>query len=159
MTEMSCASAREALADFVANRLGDDDAESVERHVEVCADCRAELDLTQMLYAGRPRVPAGLEARLVAAIRGDRAGARGHWWGLTAAAIVAIALGIGIVSEPTRPEADAEVPGFAYEVEEGTVWSSEDGLVAGAPSLDALSDEALRQLLDELTVGGAGGAA
>lgn len=159
MIEKSCESAREAMADFVANRLVGADVESVERHVEACADCRAELELAQMLYAARPRVPGGLERRVVAALRGERAAWQRPWWGLSAAAIVAVALGIGIVSEPTRPGADAEVPGYAYEVEEGSIWSSDDGLVAGAPSLEALSDEALQLLLDELTVGGAGGAA
>jgi hypothetical protein len=52
-----------------------------------------------------------------------------------------------------------DVPGFAYEAEEGDVWSSDDGLIAGAPLFDGLSDESLLQLLDELSVGYPGGAA
>jgi hypothetical protein len=38
-------------------------------------------------------------------------------------------------------------------------WVSEDGLIAGAPALDGLSDEALQILLDEMGAGGPGGAA
>ena len=37
------------------------------------------------------------------------------------------------------------------------VWLSDDGLLAGAPALDGLSDEALLQLLEELVGGSAGG--
>jgi hypothetical protein len=51
------------------------------------------------------------------------------------------------------------VPGYAYEVEEGDLWLSDDGVIAGAATLDGLSDEALAQLLEELTVGASGGAA
>lgn len=168
MIGMSCASAREAVADFVAGRPGAADAALVQRHVASCADCRAEVELARALYAARPPVPAGLQERVIAGLRADRAGAvapaadevgaRRPWWGLSAAAIAAVALGIGIVSDQARPGNDVAVPGYAYEVEEG-IWSSDDGLVAGAPSLETLSDEALERLLDELTVGGAGGAA
>jgi anti-sigma factor RsiW len=159
MIDMSCGAIREAIPDYVANRLDADALGAVESHLETCTECASELELVQALYAGRPRVPAGLSARVRAAVAGDRAAMQRPWWGLTAAAVVAVALGIGIVSEPTGPGGGADVPGYAYEVEEGTVWASDDGLVAGAPSLDLLSDEALQQLLDELTVGGSGGAA
>ena len=159
MIDMSCGSIREAIPDYVASRLDAEALDAVEAHVDACADCAAELELVQAVYAGRPRVPAGLSARVRAAVEGDRATMQRPWWGLSAAAIIAVALGIGIISEPTGPGGDADVPGYAYEVEEGTVWASDDGLVAGAPSLDLLSEEALLQLLDEISVGGSGGAA
>ena len=79
------------------------------------------------------------------------------WWGLTAAAVAALALGIGMSSEQSQPV--VEVPGFAYEAEEGDVWLSEDGLVAGGPMFDGLSDEALVALLDEISLGDSGGSA
>jgi hypothetical protein len=44
-------------------------------------------------------------------------------------------------------------------MEEQGLWLADDGLVAGAPSLEELTDEALAQLLEELSVGSAGGAA
>jgi len=79
---------------------------------------------------------------------------------VSAAAIVALALGIAIVSDRGAVEGPVDVPGFAYEMYEGDLWlSDDDGLLAGAPSIYGLSDEELVQLLDELSVGASGGAA
>ena len=50
-------------------------------------------------------------------------------------------------------------PDVRHELDDENLWLSDDGLIAGAPALDALSDEALLQFLDELDVGGAGGSA
>ena len=158
MSDLQCGTARELIPDFVGNRLASNDVAAVEEHLTSCAECRAELELAQAIFASRADVPAELAERVVAAVRDGRVGSRRPWWGITAAAVAALALGIGIGSEPPS-ELDLEVPGYAYEVEEGALWLSDDGLLAGAPSLDALSDEALEQLLDELLVGAAGGAA
>lgn len=158
MSDLQCGTARELIPDFVGSRLASDDVAAAEEHLTSCAECRAELELAQLLFASRADVPSGLAERVVAAVRTDRVGSRRPWWGITAAAVAALALGIGIASEPSS-QLDLEVPGYAYEVEEGALWLSDDGLLAGAPSLDALSDEALEQLLDELLVGAAGGAA
>jgi hypothetical protein len=83
---------------------------------------------------------------------------RPWWWGISAAAVAALALGIGMSSDGSE-QVESAVPGYAFEIEDGDAWLSDDGLIAGAPDLDALSDEALLQFLDELTVGGAGGGA
>ena len=80
------------------------------------------------------------------------------WWGVSAAAIAALALGIGIVSQQAS-DPSGDIPAFAREAEEGEIWLSDDGLVAGAPALDDLSDEALLELLDELSNVSTGGAA
>jgi hypothetical protein len=52
-----------------------------------------------------------------------------------------------------------DVPAFVSEAEEGEIWLSDDGLVAGAPAFDDLSDEALLELLDELSSTSTGGTA
>ena len=65
----------------------------------------------------------------------------------------------GFIVDTHGATALPEVPGYAYEVEEGDIWASDDGLMAGAPLFDELSDEALLQLLDELALGSAGGSA
>jgi hypothetical protein len=73
-----------------------------------------------------------------------------------------VALGIGVISNgrPTVEVAgEVEVPGMVAGVEEGSLWVADDGLVAGAPTLDGLSDQALLLLLEELSAGTAGGAA
>lgn len=159
MSDTTCGTIRELVPDSVASRLSRDELDAVERHVAACGECRGELELAQTLYATRARAPEGLAERVRSAVAAElRMPARPArtWWGLSAAAVAALALGIGISSEPSEP---LDVPGFAYEVEEGIVWSSDDGLVAGAPLFEGLSDEALLQLLDELSAGGPGGAA
>lgn len=161
MNHEMCGTVRELIPDFVGNRLSDADLETVERHVVDCRECAAELELAQMIFAGRPRVPDGLLERIVASVGKARAPhvepSRG-WWSVAAAAVAALALGIGLSSH-SRSLAPADVPGYAYEVDEGEIWVSDDGLLAGAPSFDDLSDDALLQLLDELSVASAGGAA
>jgi hypothetical protein len=50
------------------------------------------------------------------------------------------------------------VPSYGYEVGEGGLWLTDDGLLAGAPSLEGLTEEALMRLLDELSVENGGAA-
>lgn len=157
MNDTACGAIRELIPDFVANRLGPEEAAEVDEHVTACAECRAELELAQTIFASRAPAPAGLLERVTrTAVAAPRAPSR-TWWGVSAAAVAALALGIGISSERAEPVLD--VPGFAYEVDEGVVWSSDDGLLAGAPLLDGLSDESLLLLLDEISAGSPGGAA
>ena len=157
MSDYDCGMIRELIPDFVSSRLGTEDLEVVEAHLTECADCRDELELAQMILASRPHAPAGLLQRITRAVAADRRAPSRPWWGLTAAAVAALALGIGMSSEQSQGVQD--VPGFAYEVEEEDVWLSDDGLVAGAPMFEGLSDETLLQLLDELSLEGSGGAA
>lgn len=157
MTDFACAAVRELIPDFVGSRLGSEDLASVDTHVTECADCRAELELAQIILASRPVAPPTLLARIQRAVATERRAPSRPWWGISAAAVAALALGIGMSSERTQPV--LEVPGYAQEVEEGAVWGSESGLVAGAPLFDGLSDETLMALLDELTLDQSGGSA
>jgi anti-sigma factor RsiW len=157
MNEHECGWVREAIPDHARGRSSAAEAERIDRHVAACADCRAELDLVRLLYASRPRVPEMPHAMLERVEREARRQPPARtWWGISAAAIAALALGIGIVSNDAP---STEVPAFVREAEEGELWVSDDGLVAGAPALDDLSDEALLQLLDELTNVSTGGSA
>ncbi|MGE0159197.1 MAG: hypothetical protein AB7T31_07255 [Gemmatimonadales bacterium] len=158
---MECGVIRESIPDVVAERSTSARAALVEEHVASCADCRAELELVRLLHASRAEAPEGLLERVgrVAVSGATRARRPTHtWWGISAAAIAALALGIGIVPDDA-PAPATEVPAFAREAEVGEIWLSEDGLVAGAPALDDLSDEALLELLDDLTNASAGGTA
>ena len=157
MSDFACETVRELIPDFVGSRLGRGDLEAVDAHVTGCDACRAELELAQMVLAGRLDAPAGLAERVRRAVLADRRSAPRPWWGLTAAAVAALALGIGMSSERLQPLPD--VPGFAQEAEAEDVWLSADGLVAGAPMLEDLSDDALMALLDELSLEQPGGAA
>lgn len=156
MNTTDCGRFRELIPDLAAERLRAGDAAELEAHLAACAECALEFELAQMLFRTPVAVPAGLADSVVSAVRRDRRGATRSWWGLSAAAVAALAIGIGISSDsgvvvPVAPE-------FATELEEGDLWSSDDGLLAGAPALEDLSDEALEALLNELALGGAGGA-
>jgi len=157
MSLESCESIRELIPDFVGSRLGEEELRAVEEHVDGCRECLAELELAQMILASRPDAPAGLIERVTRAVVEERRSPARPWWGLTAAAVAALALGIGISSEDTREP--VEVPGYAFEADEGEVWLSDDGLMAGAPLFDGLSDESLLALLDDLSSEAPGGAA
>jgi hypothetical protein len=156
MDDRACGTARELMPDFVAGRLAAADVAVLKDHVVACADCRAELDLVRLLYTSRAEAPPALLER-IARSAASRRPAR-TWWGVSAAAIAALALGIGIVSDQAS-DPTLDVPAFAREAEEGEIWLSDDGLVAGAPAFDDLSDEALLELLDELTSTSTGGTA
>jgi anti-sigma factor RsiW len=157
MNDELCGTVRELIPAFVGSRLSSAEFEVVERHVLDCSECGAELQLVQLVLSGRPSVPPALLGRLLSSVGTSRQQPARTWWGVSAAAVAALALGIGISSNSA--EAPIAVPGFAYEVEEGDIWLSDDGLMAGAPLFDGLSDDALLQLLDEISVGTGGGSA
>lgn len=153
-----CGAVREVLPDFVRSRLGAENDASVERHLADCQECSAERDLVQMIFVSRAQAPRTLARRIVSAVGSDPRPLGHPWWGISAAAVAALAIGIGIESEMDA-SASVDVPGFAYEAGEGDLWLSDDGFLAGAPTLDGLSEEALLQLLDELAVGSTEGSA
>ena len=158
MSNVKCETVREWIPDYVSGRLSKLDSTSVQAHLKVCDECRGEVGLARLVFESRVNTPDGLANRVRDAVRYDRTSVSRPWWGIAAAAVAALALGIGISSDrPEQPE--SEIPGYAYELEDVDLWLSDDGLIAGAPALDALSDEALLRFLDELDVGGAGGSA
>ena len=158
MSDSKCEVVREMIPDHGAGRLGADESALVEAHMAGCDECRLELELVGLVLASTAAVPDGLAGRVDAAWKGRGTPRHRRWWGLSAAAVAALALGINMTSTGTDP-VELLVPGYAYEVEEGDLWLSDDGVIAGAATLDGLSDEALAQLLEELTVGASGGAA
>jgi predicted anti-sigma-YlaC factor YlaD len=155
---MRCEAARELIPDLVGGRLPSGDASRVTAHLDVCDACRAEADLVQLLFAHRPVAPRELVSRVREAVRTDTRSVRRPWWGLAAAAVAVLALGIGVASRGST-EARVTVPGFVAEGTAVNVWFTDDGMIAGAPALDGLSDDALQALLDELGSGGTGGTA
>lgn len=154
MTRETCERVRELIPAAVAERLSAEERRSVEDHLDGCGECRAEAELVGLLRRSAPAVPDGLSARIQAAVSSDRRRVRRPWWGVAAAAVAALAVGIGLASDARDP-AQEPIPIYAAEGAAQDLWLSEDGIVAGAPSLESLSDEALRQLLDELGSGGA----
>jgi predicted anti-sigma-YlaC factor YlaD len=157
MNNPHCEPTREAIPDFIAGRLDAARAAVVRAHLDGCDECRAEAELVALLFTAKPSVPAGLAERIEGHVRVGRRARVRPWWGLAAAAVAAIALGIGVTSR-TGPDVE-DVPAYVAEMQGLSPWVSDDGLIAGAPALDDLSDEALMTLLDELGADGSGGAA
>jgi len=154
MSEARCEMVRERLPDLVGGRLAPADAALVEAHLDVCPECGDEAALLRLLFA-----PAELERRIEGSTRRARLRAYHPWWGVAAASVAAVALGIGVMSRDTPAVEEVEVPGIVAGVEETSLWVADDGLVAGAPALEGLSDEALLLLLDEMGTESTGGAA
>ncbi len=152
MSDMVCERAREAIPDYVAGALSPAARTEVGTHLKTCDDCRGEAELVAILSVSRPEAPAALAGRIQSAL--GRRGRMVHrpWWGLAAAAVAALALGIGVSS---RQGSSVEVPAYVagVDVDEDGLWLSDDGLIAGAPALDGLSDDALEQLLAEMSGG------
>ena len=151
MSDMGCEGAREAIPGYVVGGLSPAARTEVRAHLDTCAECREEAELVALLSASRPEVPTALAGRIQSALERRGRWVLRPWWGLAAAALAAVALGIGVTSRRQGP--GVEVPAYVAGVDEEGLWLSDDGLIAGAPALDGLSDDALEQLLAEMTGG------
>ena len=151
MNPTVCADLADRLPDWVAGRLPADQARQVAEHVGTCADCAAQAATVHAVLAARAPVPADLAARTLAALRNAEP-IPGRWtrrwtsWAGSAAAVLVLAVGTfvlraGDTGEPLDPGPVA--------VDE-SVWIADDGIVAGAPVLDELSEDALAALLEEM---------
>jgi len=165
---MTCAEVQDRLPDRAAGRLSAEEAGTVDRHLEDCVECLESLATVTLLVASRPAVPQGLEARIRAAVREAAAmpepasatpsagpGSRGwaSWlrpaWALPLAAVLALAVGVPVVLS-TRGDAPEPAGVLALADGEAGLWFDDDLMVAGAPALSELSDDALAELLEEL---------
>ena len=156
MNNKNCAIVRGLIPEFVISKLGEHEIDMVECHISECPSCRGELKLVQVIFASRPKVSATQTEVVTRGVIDDLRIPFRAWHTLSAAAIAALALGVGIALD-SPPDVAIEVPSFAYEIEAEDVWLIDDALVAGAPSFEDLSDEALSELIDELSVGTSGG--
>jgi len=153
MKDIGCERARELIPLLSVGAVESPDRASVEAHLGQCGECHQEAELARMLFATRPNPPEGMAERITAAVRQQGLAVRRPWWGLSAAAVAVLALGLGVMSN--QEVTPISVPVYAADAGQSELWLSDDGLIAGAPSFDALSDEALEQLLNELESGGA----
>ncbi|MEJ2541135.1 MAG: zf-HC2 domain-containing protein [Gemmatimonadota bacterium] len=166
--EMTCGEIQDRLPDHVAGTLSPDRTVAVERHLGRCRECRDVFDTVRLLAATRPGVPAGLEDRIRDAVRhahaptgvgadrgpGPAAPKRRGFrivpaWGWAAAAGLALALGLRLAAPDPGVEPETYVLALSEE-DVGGLWLDEDLMVAGAPALSELTDEALQQLLEEM---------
>jgi len=147
---LDCGSVRDLLPLCVLGILSADDSRAVANHLRSCGDCRGEESFLVRLEEARQEPPADLRNRIVASLdKGSRGLGRVWGWGVpAAAAVIAVALGLGIFSDPGP--SNEEIWSLAFQAEAPTEWVGEDWMVAGAPVLQALSDEILREVLLEL---------
>jgi anti-sigma factor RsiW len=155
MNPIACADLADRLPDWVAGRLPADQASQVAQHVGACADCAAQAATVHAVLAARAPVPADLAARTLAALRAAEAEPRTlrdrrtrHWrsWIGSAAAVLVLAVGTFVLRDGDSGES-IEVGSMAVDE---SVWIADDGIVAGAPVLDELSEDALATLLEEM---------
>jgi anti-sigma factor RsiW len=171
MTGSACEGIKDLLADVVAGGLSQEEDGPVRDHLLTCGDCRAELEILQELRAGMAQefvVPPGLEGRIQASLRNELgevlaegvrsnviplgAGTRRRkvpTWALSAAAVVVLALGTGIIRNRVGPGGVTDPLAVASQEPLPEAWLWDDGMVAGAPVFDGLSDEDLEALLEE----------
>ena len=106
---------RDALPDFVNNRLSGLDAVTMKEHIESCADCQAEVALLREVRASTMLAPQIDANRIASAIRPygvvrpEPAVSRRPWLVAAAAAIVAI----GAFAILNRPPTNSAAPAVA----------------------------------------------
>ena len=160
MMEWNC---EEVLARLPEVAHGHDgpDTSGVHEHLDGCASCREEWEVVRLLAeAGPVPVPATLEARVQAAVRAGAQPGLGRrrsvpTWRLAAAAGIVLAVATPILVDQMSDRQlgtldDAEVTAALGERLPSPWLDDDEGIVAGAPVLDGLSDEALEQLLEEM---------
>jgi anti-sigma factor RsiW len=165
MNSLPCGTVRDLLPEWMADSLHGGEAEELEAHLAGCPGCREELAVLETLLLARPEPPSGLEARIQAAVRQEMLRNalearkprvlpmvwRRDWipaWAL-AAAVVLLALGARLILNPRGPDATLGPIMVAIQQPLPEAWLWDDGIVAGAPVFDGLSDEDLEALLQE----------
>ncbi len=158
MNRTKCEWIRELIPDYAAGRLNDDEIALAGLHFADCNECRDELDLVQLVFSSRAMEPEGLAVKINAAVHNRRVTGHRQWWGAAAAAVALLAIGLNVILDRSG-SGDLPLAESEFEIESENLWLTDDALIAGAPMLGGLSDEALTQFLEELIVGTSGGAA
>jgi len=164
---------RDLLPDLLHDRLNPAARAEVQRHVDACDDCRAELELLRRVLAVTP-TPAVDVARIAAAVPAYRRRARlsgsARAWALRAAAVVAmiaggwgvlrVASGTATSGGPPTPAVAVLPPPVVSPVPATPRSAPNDSTRVPAPrpvtelalgeSFHDLSDRELQALLDEL---------
>ena len=171
MNSRGCDEIRDALPEWALGALDPAERATVEEHLSSCRDCSREEEVLRALLASRPQPPVDLEARIRARIREEMKGGgeigapeggagviplfrRGRWapsWVLSAAAVVVLSLGIGVVwNDEDIPEVGQDPIQVVADEPLPEAWLWDNGVVAGAPLYDDLTDEQLEALIKEL---------
>jgi anti-sigma factor RsiW len=157
MTTPDCEKAKDLLPGLAAGGLDPKEQAVAEAHLSACPECRDEAEVVSAVLDSMPPPPAGLEARIQARVREEFSRKpvffRPRWapaWALSAAAVLILALGVGVIWKPSTPDLVQDPLVVASQEPLPEAWLWDDGMVAGAPVFDGLSDEDLEALLEEL---------
>jgi hypothetical protein len=154
MNRYDCESVRDLLPLLNRGQLLSHEASAVELHLLGCADCREEESLVRLLAQTVPAVPAGLEPRVLLAVRRPMP----RRWAPTrlamAATVAAAVLGGVLVLQRAGYDITPDVaPGMLVfdDTTPAFSWAfSDDPVLHGAGSLHELSVEELELVLAEL---------
>lgn len=148
---VGCGVVRDALPLRGLDLLDPALAVRLEAHLETCETCATEARFVDRLGELRPEAPpsilAGVVERADVRTRSDRRGWGGIQLALSAAAVLALALGLATLRDSPTP-ADG-VWTLALDPEPAT-WYGDDWMVAGEPVPEALSDDMLEALFEEM---------
>lgn len=153
MTSLSCDRVHDLLPEYAAGALDAVRRGLVDEHLAFCAACRAESELVAQVRASSLAVPAALEGRVVAAVRGRPAARR---WGtpgqLAAAATLAAAvIGGALYFEGGRNGPIASSGTSAPGASESSVLPGvERPPLVGGSVLGDLTEAELQVLLDRM---------
>jgi predicted anti-sigma-YlaC factor YlaD len=156
MIGFDCDATRDLLPLLHRGECSSEEARTASAHLELCAECRQERELVRILANAAQPVPAGLEARVLAAV-GRRAAPR-RWTPsrmAVAAAVAATVLGGTLTYERWLPGWQTQERAAVLVLDDSTQpavsWAvTEDALLHSGTPLQQLSVEQLEQLLAEL---------
>ncbi len=150
---LSCGTVRDLLPLLYAETTSAEDLSGLDDHLLECGDCHEEAVFLARVAQARPRPPAGLSHRIVAEVMESRRRLslepriRVAGWMTSVAALLVLSLGIGLYwTGGASPDLDFALTSF-LDADEGEY---DEWMVAGAPVLDALPDEVLRDLMVDL---------
>ncbi len=165
-TGVDCATARDAvpLLDFPSDL--ELPRPALLAHFDECEPCAEELLFVRSLRAGAPVLRPGFADGVLRRLEQEASGPASApsvqpklvverrpklsraGWGLSAAALLILALGIGSLWQGSAPPSVESL--VASLLDGAEVEPREQWLVAGAPHLDALPDELLYTLLQDI---------
>ena len=170
MSENECEGVREVLPELILGVLDPPSESQLRAHLSVCPECQREEGVVRAVLASRPEPPPGLEEVIRERVRQEMGSARpiretegagvipfhrkSRWvpaWGLSAAAVLVLSLGIGVLwNGENPPDFDQDPIQVVAEEPLPESWLWDDGVVAGAPVYDGLTEEQLEALIEEL---------
>jgi anti-sigma factor RsiW len=154
MNHYDCDTIRDLIPALVRGELLPHETASAEHHLQTCAECREERALVTLMQNVLVPVPAGLEARVVMAVRSRPHVAPRQWVParLAMAATLAAALlgGTVVFNRMYLDQPAAESVAASDEADDLSWAAAELPMLHGGADLEELTVEELERLLAEL---------